>query len=185
MTAQSTPLTGITQDKEALRTALEEAVFAVSEPLAALAAATNNNTLLAEVEISRSALDDLSADAVDAFATRVATRADHESDGAHGSVWGEHRAGGGDHECADGVRAVGEQAAHGDLGARGADGDHPGADPDKASAAEHAAGSLDESLSYDEPDVARRVSRRAHDRGSAREEWDEWANGTNGTMEAR
>jgi len=75
MTAQSTPLTGITQDKEALRTALEEAVFAVSEPLAALAAATNNNTLLAEVEISRSALDDLSADAVDAFATRVATRA--------------------------------------------------------------------------------------------------------------
>ena len=73
-TAQATPLTGIADDKEVLRTTLEEATFAVSEPLAALAAAANNNTLLQEVEISRSGLDRLTAEDLDTFATRVAAR---------------------------------------------------------------------------------------------------------------
>ena len=74
-TAQAAPLTGIADDKEAVRTALEEAVFTVSEPLSALAAAANNNTLLDEVTISRSGLDRLSAENLDIWATRVATRA--------------------------------------------------------------------------------------------------------------
>lgn len=73
-TSQATPLEGIADDKDVVRTALEEAVFVVSEPLAALAVATNNNTLLMEVVISRSKLDVLGADELDAFATRVAAR---------------------------------------------------------------------------------------------------------------
>ena len=43
-------------------------------PARALAAATNNHTLLDEVAISRAGLDHLEADALDAFATRVAAR---------------------------------------------------------------------------------------------------------------
>ena len=74
-TAQSTPLTGIAEDKEAVRTTLEEAVFTVSEALSALAAAANNNTLLDEVTITRTGLDRLSADNLDIWATRVAARA--------------------------------------------------------------------------------------------------------------
>ena len=73
-TTQASPLTGIAADKEVVRTALEEATFVVSEALGALAVSTNNNTLLAEVEISRTGLDDLSADDLDEFATRVAAR---------------------------------------------------------------------------------------------------------------
>lgn len=73
-TSQAAPLTGIAEDKEVARTALEEAVFVVSEPLSALAASANNNTLLDEVAISRSGLDHLSADGLDTFATRVAAR---------------------------------------------------------------------------------------------------------------
>ena len=52
-TAQESPLTGIAADKEVARTTLEEATFLVSEALGALAAGANNNTLLAEVELSR------------------------------------------------------------------------------------------------------------------------------------
>ena len=73
-TAQATPLTGIATDKDVARTALEEAVFVVSEGLSALAAAANNNTLLDEVTISRPGLDRLSAEDLDTFATRVAER---------------------------------------------------------------------------------------------------------------
>ena len=72
--AQATPLEGIADDKDVVRTVLEEAVFLVSEPLAALAAATNNNTLLAEVDIARTRLDGLSAEDLDDFAARVASR---------------------------------------------------------------------------------------------------------------
>lgn len=74
-TSQASPLTGIADDKEAVRTTLEEAVFTLSEPLSALAAAANNNTLLEEVTISRSGLDRLSAENLDIWATRVAARA--------------------------------------------------------------------------------------------------------------
>lgn len=73
-TSQASPLTGIAMDKDVSRTALEEAVFVISEPLSALAVSTNNNTLLEEVKIARSGLDDLSADDLDTFATRVAAR---------------------------------------------------------------------------------------------------------------
>ena len=74
-TSQAAPLAGIADDKEAVRTTLEEAVFTVSEPLSALAAAANNNTLHEEVSISRSGLDRLSAENLDIWATRVAARA--------------------------------------------------------------------------------------------------------------
>ena len=74
-TTQAAPLTGIADDKEAVRTTLEEAVFIVSEPLSALAAAANNNTLHEEVSISRTGLDRLSAENLDIWATRVAARA--------------------------------------------------------------------------------------------------------------
>ena len=73
--AQATPLTGIADDKDVVRTALEEAVFLVSEALSALASATNNNTLLQEVDYSRPSLDDLSAEGLDDVAARVAARA--------------------------------------------------------------------------------------------------------------
>ena len=73
-TAQATPLTGIATDKEVVRTALEEAVFLVSSSLSALASAANNNTLLDEVDISRTGLDKLSAEDLDVYATRVAAR---------------------------------------------------------------------------------------------------------------
>jgi hypothetical protein len=73
--AQAAPLTGIAEDKDVVRTTLEEAVFIVSEPLSALAAVTNNNTLLDEVSITRSGLDRLSAENLDIWAARVAARA--------------------------------------------------------------------------------------------------------------
>ena len=72
--AQATPLTGIADDKDVVRTVLEEAVFLVSEALAALAATVNNNTLLAEVDVTRTRLDVLSAEDLDDFAARVASR---------------------------------------------------------------------------------------------------------------
>lgn len=73
-TAQGTPLTGIAVDKDVLRTTLEEATFLVSANLSAYAASINNNTLLAEVDIDRTGLDKLSANDLDVYATRVATR---------------------------------------------------------------------------------------------------------------
>ncbi len=75
VTAQGAPLTGIAADKVTVRRSLEDAVFLISQNVAAYADAAGNHTLLREVDISRTGLEVLGAEALDAYAQRVATRA--------------------------------------------------------------------------------------------------------------
>ena len=62
---------GITQDKAALRDALEDQIREIGDAIFAYASATGNNTLAAEVQITASELDTMSEQRIDDVAMRV------------------------------------------------------------------------------------------------------------------
>lgn len=62
---------GITQDKAALRDALEDQIRAIGDAIFAFASATGNNALAAQVQITASELDTMSEQRVDDVATRI------------------------------------------------------------------------------------------------------------------
>jgi len=68
---QQTPTTGVTATKTQARDALEDTVLETADQLSALAVDQKNPELAAQVEITRSSLDRLSDEELEAFAKRV------------------------------------------------------------------------------------------------------------------
>ncbi|MFT3868303.1 MAG: hypothetical protein QM715_07380 [Nibricoccus sp.] len=72
---QQTPITGAAASKAQARDGLEDAALEIADQLSALAEERADAKLAAQVEITRSALDKLSDDELEATAKRVATLA--------------------------------------------------------------------------------------------------------------
>lgn len=72
---QQTPTTGVTADKDIARNALEEATLAIADQLSALAAKTQDMDLSAQVEMTKSSLDQLLDSDLEQTAERVSSLA--------------------------------------------------------------------------------------------------------------
>jgi len=70
--SQQTPTTGVTADKAQARTDLEDKTLEIADQLAALAAKNGNNDLAAKVEMTKSSLDRMQPNDLEATAERVA-----------------------------------------------------------------------------------------------------------------
>lgn len=72
---QATPTTGVAVTKAHVRDALEDTALEIADQLSALAESAQNAELAAQVEITRSALDKLSDEELEATAKRIASLA--------------------------------------------------------------------------------------------------------------